>query len=437
MDTAAAEAASNPNNGVEVPKPKIVVIMGPTGSGKSRLAIDLAAHFPIEIINADSMQVYRGLDVLTNKVPVSDQKGVTHHLLGTIDATVEFTSKDFRDAAVPIINDILSHNHLPVIVGGTNFYIQALASTFLLEDSVEDMDTCCLNDPSASAPEYGSDILNGNDSYSYNHLKVLDPVAANRIHPNDHRKVKQYLHLIARSGILPSKLFQGKMAENWGRLDNSRYNCCFICVDASLAVLDEYVGQRVDQMINAGLLDEVYDIYTQNADYTRGLRQAIGVREFEDFLTAYSLDIQSDTYAADRSASVNNSSNPALKESMSQLLSSSDNPFKCLLEEAIDKVKANTRRLVRRQKRRIRRLETLFGWSIHHVDSTDSLHGQSNDTWFAQVVEPSTQVIRSFLDGNAMSVAPDPDDTVCTIEPKVNQSDLWTQYVCEERRDKI
>ncbi|GAB4854400.1 hypothetical protein Ancab_022986 [Ancistrocladus abbreviatus] len=236
--------------------------------------------------------------------------------------------------------------------------------------------------------------------------------------------------------------------KNWGRLDNSRYNCCFICVDASLAVLDEYVGQRVDQMINAGLVDEVYDIYTQNADCTQGLRQAIGVREFEDFLTAYSLDIQSDTYAADRLASVNKSSNPALKESMSRLLSSSDNPFKCLLEEAIDKVKANTRRLVRRQelnrfidfvdphKRRIRRLETLFGWSIHHVDSTDSYHGQSNDTWFTQVVEPSAQVIRSFLDGNAMSVAPDPDDTVSTFEPKVNQRDLWTQYVCKASKER-
>ncbi|GAB4858575.1 hypothetical protein Ancab_010049 [Ancistrocladus abbreviatus] len=212
--------------------------------------------------------------------------------------------------------------------------------------------------------------------------------------------------------------------QNWGRLDNSRYNYCFIRVDASLVVLDEYVGQRVDQMINAGLLDKVYDIYTQNADYTQGLRQAIRVREFEDFLTTYSLDIQSDTYAADRLASVNKSSNPALKESMSRLLSSFDNPFKCLLEEAIDKVKANTRRLVRRQACKQLMIDYFEQIKL-------SLSGQSNDTWFAQVVEPSAQVIRSFLDGNVMSVAPDPDDTVSTFEPKVNQRDLWTQYVCK------
>ncbi|KAL7588255.1 hypothetical protein Lser_V15G35970 [Lactuca serriola] len=77
-------------------KPKVVVIMGATGSGKSRLAINLTSQFPIEIINADSMQVYEGLHVLTNKVPLDDQKGVPHHLLGTISPMVEFTAKDFR-----------------------------------------------------------------------------------------------------------------------------------------------------------------------------------------------------------------------------------------------------------------------------------------------------------------------------------------------------
>lgn len=125
----------NPSNGgpqSKEEKPMVVVIMGPTGAGKSRLAIDLASHFPIEIINADSMQVYRGLDVLTNKVPLDEQKGknklnsnflssygmcqslaghlswignyagVPHHLLGTVNPNVEFTAKLFRDSAIPV-----------------------------------------------------------------------------------------------------------------------------------------------------------------------------------------------------------------------------------------------------------------------------------------------------------------------------------------------
>ncbi|KAK9266399.1 hypothetical protein L1049_025256 [Liquidambar formosana] len=199
-----------PNDEKEEEKAKVVVIMGATGSGKSKLAIDLASHFPIEVINADSMQVYRGLDVLTNKVPLQDQKGVPHHLLGTISPEVEFTSKDFRDSAIPLINDILSRNCLPVIVGGTNYYIQALVSPFLLDDSSEDRDEGCLSDPPGDDEvEFGRESFN----FSYDCLKDLDPVAANRIHPNDHRKVNQYLSLYARSGVLPSKLFQGKAME--------------------------------------------------------------------------------------------------------------------------------------------------------------------------------------------------------------------------------
>lgn len=191
-------------------KPKIVVIMGATGSGKSKLAIDLASHFPVEIINADSMQVYQGLDVLTNKVPAREQKGIPHHLLGTISPNVEFTAKDFRDSAIPLIDEIWSRNRLPVIVGGTNYYIQALVSRFLLDDHAEDLEANCLMDardnerPDIELGPPGEDCI-----YTYSRLKDLDPVAANRIHPNDQRKIKQYLTLYSHFGVLPSKLFRG------------------------------------------------------------------------------------------------------------------------------------------------------------------------------------------------------------------------------------
>ncbi|KAL9272249.1 tRNA dimethylallyltransferase 2-like protein, partial [Drosera capensis] len=342
----AASGPRNPRNGVESSKPKIIVIMGPTGSGKSKLAIDLASQFPIEIISADSMQVYKGLDVLTNKVTIDEQKGVPHHLLGTVDSSVEFTSKDFRDSASMLIDEILSHNHLPVIVGGTNFYIQALVSPFLLDDAMEDDDSGCLSEhPVVGEPLPEVEVGNDDGHYSYEQLKILDPIAAHRIHPNDKRKVQHYVDLIVHGGVLPSELFRGKMVENWGRIDNSRYNCCFICVDASLSVLDEYVGKRVDKMIDDGLLDEVFDIYSHNADYTRGLRQAIGVREFENFLNAYLLEAE----AGEKNPSLScltNTSPASLKENMRGVLSLS---VKSTLDEAIDKMKANTRRLARRQ----------------------------------------------------------------------------------------
>lgn len=142
--------------------------------------------------------------------------------------------------------------------------------------------------------------------------------------------------------------------QNWGRVDNFRYNCCFICMDASLPVLDRYVEQRVDCMVDAGLLDEVYDIFNMNADYTRGLLQAIGVREFETFLRDYIVDARCDTgnYLSDDSVSLKSidMSDKILKENMRAILNSSgDRKPRILLNEAIDKVKLNTRRLIRRQ----------------------------------------------------------------------------------------
>ncbi|KAK9999519.1 hypothetical protein SO802_019122 [Lithocarpus litseifolius] len=403
-----AEGAPNPSNGNEEEKAKVVVIMGPTGSGKSRLAIDLATHFPIEIINADSMQVYHGLDVLTNKVSLNEQKGVPHHLLGTISPNLEFTAKDFRDSVIPLINDILLRNCMPVIVGGTNYYIQALVSAFLLDDSAEDMDEGCLSVPLGDE-QTDKELDFGRDSsdYSYDHLKDIDPVAANRIHPNNHRKISQYLNLYSRSGVPPSKLFQEKTAKNWGQVNNFRYNCCFICVDASLPVLDQYVEQRVDCMIEAGLLNEVFDIYNQNADYTRGLRQAIGVREFENFLRDYFLegrcDEESDSTEGSLSLISINKGNKMLKENI--------------------------------QKRRINRLQTLFGWNIHYVDATESISCKSDDSWALQVVEPAEKIIRSFLNENASSM---PDlESPNNMGPKLIQRDLWTQYICQACGDRV
>lgn len=399
-------------------KPKIVVIMGATGSGKSKLAIDLASHFPVEIINADSMQVYQGLDVLTNKVPAREQKGIPHHLLGTISPNVEFTAKDFRDSAIPLIDEIWSRNRLPVIVGGTNYYIQALVSRFLLDDHAEDLEANCLMDardnerPDIELGPPGEDYI-----YTYSRLKDLDPVAANRIHPNDQRKIKQYLTLYSHFGVLPSKLFQGNTMQNWGQADNLRFDCCFISVDASLPALDLYVNQRVDFMVSTGLLEEVYEIYKSNADYTRGLRQAIGVREFEDFLRYWNSKCQQSSACQEQ-----------FKENMCHIMNSSgEDQLILLFREAVEKVKLNTRRLVRRQKRRLSRLQMLFGWNIHFVDVTSCLQCASDDIWTVNVVEPSVNVVKSFLDrsGNTEGTKTGSEDT------KLAERELWTRYVCE------
>lgn len=132
--------------------------------------------------------------------------------------------------------------------------------------------------------------------------------------------------------------------QNWGRVDKFLYDCCFVCVDASLDTLDDYVGKRVDCMINLGLLGEVFDIYQQNADYTQGLRQAIGVREFADFLGCYMRGFEASHFQI--------SADMKLKEDVQKILDApTKNQLKVLLTEALERIKLNTRRLVRRQVR--------------------------------------------------------------------------------------
>ncbi|XP_009598002.1 tRNA dimethylallyltransferase 2 isoform X1 [Nicotiana tabacum] len=431
----------NPNNGITVgeinliptsnSKPKVVVIMGATGSGKSKLAIDLASHFPIEIINADSMQVYNGLDVLTNKVTPQEQKGVPHHLLGTISPSIEFTAKDFRDSAIPIINEIWSRKRLPVIVGGTNYYIQALASPFLLDESVEDSESNCLSDSQEDEqPDLEVEFTDEEYDCAYNRLKDIDPVAANRIHPNNDRKINQYLNLYARFGVIPSKLLQERTVENWGRVDNSRYDFCFLCVNASLSTMDPFVNKRVDHMVDAGLLMEVVDIYTLDADYTKGLRQAIGVREFEFFLGRHILEHQKPCDESYLQAL----NDQTLKQNIHHIMDSPDNnEQKALLIEAIENVKLNTRRLVRRQRRRLNRLQMLFGWNIHYVDATKSIISGSDGVWVVEVVEPSARIIKSFLTGECSTE----NGSNASEEMRLMQKDLWTRHVCEACGNKV
>ncbi|KAI4311242.1 hypothetical protein MLD38_036151 [Melastoma candidum] len=110
------------------PKDKVLFVMGATGTGKSRLAIDLASHFPAEIINSDKMQVYKGLDIVTNKVTPWECRGVPHHLLGVVDPEYDFTANGFRRHTWRAIESILGRDRLPIIAGGSNSFIDALVN---------------------------------------------------------------------------------------------------------------------------------------------------------------------------------------------------------------------------------------------------------------------------------------------------------------------
>lgn len=271
-------------------KDKVVILMGATGTGKSRLSIDLATHFRAEIVNSDKIQVYEGLDVVTNKVTEEECRGVPHHLLGVVNPNADFTATDFQQHASLTIDSIVRRDRLPIIAGGSNSFIKALVN-------------------------------------------------------NEFR---------------------------------SRYACCFLWVDVSLPVLHSFVSDRVDKMVESGLVDEVrqfFDPYSDN--YTRGLRRAIGLPEMDQFFRAEA-KVDDETRVA-------------------------------LLKMAIDKIKGNTCKLATYQLKNIRTLQKQMECHVHHLDATEAFlkRGQeSNEAWVRLVARPSKAIVENFLPEEDISPTP-------------------------------
>ncbi|XP_078460658.1 tRNA dimethylallyltransferase isoform X4 [Lampetra planeri] len=170
----------------------LLVILGATGTGKSKLAIEMARRFGGEVISADSMQVYRGLDIITNKVTEEEQKMCPHHMISFVDPLVtNYTVTDFRNKALPIIEGLFAKRKLPIVVGGTNYYIEALLWKVLLDSKVD----------RATAEEGGSDgwredrkeaLERSDPTELHRMLSKVDPAMAARIHPHDVRKLARH-----------------------------------------------------------------------------------------------------------------------------------------------------------------------------------------------------------------------------------------------------
>ncbi|TKY52602.1 Adenylate isopentenyltransferase 3 [Spatholobus suberectus] len=267
----------------QIEKEKVVLVMGATGTGKSRLSIDLATCFPSEIVNSDKIQVYQGLDLVTNKISKEDQRGVPHHLLGTQNPHTEFTANDFCDMSSAAIDSIRSREQLPIIAGGSNSCLEAL---------IDD------------------------DDYKF----------------------------------------------------RSRYEFCCLWVDVATPVLHSYVTKRVDQMFCNGMVDELRPFFSPNGDYSRGVRRAIGVPEFDEYFRREEF----------------------VDEETKQRL----------LEQAIKKMKLNTCKLAMKQLDKIHRLRNVKRWEIHRLDATPVFRKrgeEANEAWKKLVAEPSAMIVARFL----------------------------------------
>ncbi|CAN6828717.1 unnamed protein product [Brassica oleracea var. botrytis] len=268
------------------PKDKVVVIMGATGTGKSRLSVDLATRFPAEIINSDKIQVHQGLDIVTNKITTEESCGVPHHLLGVLPPEDDLTAVNFRHMANLSVESILSRGKLPIIVGGSNSYVEAL---------VDD------------------------DDYKF----------------------------------------------------RSRYDCCFLWVDVALPVLHGFVNERVDKMVENGMVEEVRDFFDySDSNYSRGIKKAIGVPEFDMFFR----------------------NEPFLNMGDREEL----------LSKVVDEIKRNTFGLACKQRNKIEWLRRIKKWCIQRLDATPVFTRRKSKVdadvaWERLVAGPSTDSVSRFL----------------------------------------
>lgn len=248
-----------------------IIILGPTASGKTDISINLAKQLNSEIINADCMQIYKELDIGTAKASIEEQDGIKHHLLDFVEPTKEFSVSEYRDLAVPIIENLIKENKVPIIVGGTGFYVQSL----LLDNNYGN---------SYKSEELRLQLKNlasekGNMEV-YNILKNIDPESAETIHPNDLKRVIRAIEIFKLSGHKKSEL-KRTMQTN---MQNS-IKPLIIVLNRNRDELYNRINLRVDLMIKAGLVDEIKNLVSKyNLTIDNQCMQGIGYKEILDYI---------------------------------------------------------------------------------------------------------------------------------------------------------
>ena len=251
-----------------IKKPKIVVICGPTGIGKTSVAVELARHFNGQIIGADSMQVYKFMDIGTAKPTAEEQARVVHHMIDIIEPDESFDAARYAELAGTKIFELGRQKITPFVVGGTGLYIKALLHG-LFDAEVFDADVRRRLKREADA--HGIKCL-------HERLGRLDPESAERLHPNDSYRIIRALEVVETTG----KPISGHHREH-GFTDQP-FEALKIALNMDRAVLYARINQRVDAMIAAGFLEEVKSLLARGYSADLKSMQSIGYRHMVDFI---------------------------------------------------------------------------------------------------------------------------------------------------------
>jgi len=246
---------------------KLVAIVGPTATGKTELSLELAEQFHGEIISGDSMQVYRGMDIGTAKAAPHELARVPHHLIDIISPAEEYSVALFQQSATRLITEINQRGRLPFLVGGTGLYIESVTHRFQFSQSAQDPE---LRDRLQRIAETeGVESLHAR-------LAAVDPITAERLHPNDVKRVIRALEIYENTGC--------KMSDYQIRAEQSPYDLVMIGLTMERKILYQRINERVDRMIEAGLVEEVRRLLDQGYSPSLTSMQGLGYKELIPYL---------------------------------------------------------------------------------------------------------------------------------------------------------
>ncbi|MBE6785006.1 MAG: tRNA (adenosine(37)-N6)-dimethylallyltransferase MiaA [Ruminococcaceae bacterium] len=306
-------------------KPLVAVVVGPTASGKSALAVEIAKKYGGEVVSADSMQIYKGMDIATAKPAREEMQGIPHHLISIVEPTDSFSVNEFKIKATQAIEDILSRGKFPVVAGGTGFYVDTLVNNTEFLDYEKNDIRARLEE---KAGQEGIAVL-------YGELKAIDPIAAERLHENDSKRIIRALEVYYSTGKTITE------QERLSHLEESPYRFCIIGINArDRQVLYDRINLRVDLMLEAGLISEAREFFSMPVSLTA--KQAIGYKELKPYLDGH-----------------------------------------CSLDEAVERLKTETRRYAKRQLTWLRKRENI-NWI--YIDS------KSRD----EIINEAFEIIKSF-----------------------------------------
>jgi len=390
-------------------KPPVLLVLGATGAGKSKLALELAQKFNGEIISADAMQMYKGLDIITNKVTVEERKLVKHHMIDFLNPLSKWTVVDFRNMALPIISDLRSKNVMPIICGGTNYYIESLVWKILVENESKitalpvPIKKAKLDDEQEVQPaateeiynkesdstsyECNTNFENFSNSELYEKLRQLDPERANDLHTNERRKVIRSLEVFSRHKRTHSEILKEQKSEEGGgilggplRFDKNELIVLWVQCDQ--LTLDNRCDKRVDKMIEMGMIKELEDFHKtfnesrdcikEKPDYTIGIFQSIGFKEFHEYLTC---DPNEDEKRKNE-----------------------------LYNRGLEQLKTVTRQYARKQIKWMRQRFLHSKRSCPAVYKLDST--KYPDNWDSDVFDPAVEIVKALMNGVQPTCSP-------------------------------